>query len=173
MIYRNGILCPGCITAAIASAYQITFIDGSWECYGSRAGIGRKNSKWDYEVEEELFEDIYSAASCDSLTNHEIAGTIRPADFKFARGPWVAWWLEHRTPDRKAWVRCPMAPNTLRVHKEYVLVKSVGPKVLWAESRVQGSGEYFPPLQCHGKLLEVEIGGVAIYHPYGEFRRDN
>ncbi|GFW23926.1 hypothetical protein TNCV_946101 [Trichonephila clavipes] len=28
----------------------------------------------------------------------------------------------------------------------YVLIKSVGPKVLWAESRVQGTGEYFPPL---------------------------
>ncbi|GFV36091.1 hypothetical protein TNCV_346071 [Trichonephila clavipes] len=33
-------------------------------------------------------------------------------------GPWVAWWLEHRTPDRKAWVRCPMPPNTLRVHTD-------------------------------------------------------
>ncbi|GFW11745.1 hypothetical protein TNCV_1082911 [Trichonephila clavipes] len=42
-------------------------------------------------------------------------------------GPWVAWCLEHRTPDREAWVRCPRPPNTLRVHMEYVLVKSVGP----------------------------------------------
>ncbi|GFV61928.1 uncharacterized protein TNCV_4107321 [Trichonephila clavipes] len=58
--------------------------------------------------------------------------------------PWVAWWLEHRTPDLKAWVRCPMPPNTLQVHTEYVLVKSVGSKVLWAESRVHGTGEYFP-----------------------------
>ncbi|GFY26182.1 hypothetical protein TNCV_354981 [Trichonephila clavipes] len=33
--------------------------------------------------------------------------------------------------------RCHQYP---RVHTEYVLVKSVGPKVLWAESRVQGSG---------------------------------
>ncbi|GFV76914.1 hypothetical protein TNCV_689841 [Trichonephila clavipes] len=40
--------------------------------------------------------------------------------------------LEHWTPDWKAWVRYPMPPNTLRVHTEYVLVKSVGPKVLWA-----------------------------------------
>ncbi|GFU03315.1 uncharacterized protein TNCV_3338341 [Trichonephila clavipes] len=88
-------------------------------------------------------------------------------------GPWVAWWLEHRTPDRKAWVRCPMPPNTLRVHTEYVLVKSVGPKVLWAESRVQGTGEYFRPLQFHGKIVEVEIGGVAIYCPFGEFLREN
>ncbi|GFT12805.1 uncharacterized protein TNCV_5095391 [Trichonephila clavipes] len=52
-----------------------------------------------------------------------------------------------------------MLPNTLRVHTEYVLVKSVGPKVLWAESRVQGTGEYFPPLQSHGKIVEAEIGG--------------
>ncbi|GFU18911.1 hypothetical protein TNCV_1086311 [Trichonephila clavipes] len=28
--------------------------------------------------------------------------------------------LKHRTPDRKAWVRCPMPPNTLRVHTEFV-----------------------------------------------------
>ncbi|GFX07610.1 uncharacterized protein TNCV_4158801 [Trichonephila clavipes] len=43
----------------------------------------------------------------------------------------------------------PVPPNTLRVYTEYVLVKSVGPKVLWAESRVQGTGENFPPLQFH------------------------
>ncbi|GFY25020.1 hypothetical protein TNCV_2692111 [Trichonephila clavipes] len=40
--------------------------------------------------------------------------------------------VEHRTPDRKAWVRCPNLPNNLRVHTEYALIKSVGPKVLWA-----------------------------------------
>ncbi|GFY33747.1 uncharacterized protein TNCV_4594591 [Trichonephila clavipes] len=80
-------------------------------------------------------------------------------------------WIEHRTPDRKAWVRCPMPPNTLRVHLENVLVKSVGPKVLWAESRVQGTGEYFPPLQSHGKIVEVGIGFGAIYRPFGEFLR--
>ncbi|GFT89195.1 uncharacterized protein TNCV_3085711 [Trichonephila clavipes] len=43
----------------------------------------------------------------------------------------------------------PVPPNTLPVHTEFVLIKSVGPKVLWAESRVQVSGEYFPPLQFH------------------------
>ncbi|GFV69530.1 transposable element Tcb1 transposase [Trichonephila clavipes] len=31
----------------------------------------------------------------------------------------------------------PVPPNTLRVHTDYVLVKSVGPKVMWTESRVQ------------------------------------
>ncbi|GFX64165.1 hypothetical protein TNCV_1507821 [Trichonephila clavipes] len=77
-------------------------------------------------------------------------------------GPRVAQWLEHRTPDRKVWVRGPIPPNTFRVHAEYVLVKSVGPKVLWVESRVQGAGEYFPPLQFHAKSVEVEINGVAI-----------
>ncbi|GFS79848.1 uncharacterized protein TNCV_750331 [Trichonephila clavipes] len=64
-----------------------------------------------------------------------------------------------------------MLPNTLRVHSENVLVKSVGPKILWAESRVQGTGEYFPPIQFHGKIVEVEIGGGAIYRTYGEFLR--
>ncbi|GFT27839.1 uncharacterized protein TNCV_10541 [Trichonephila clavipes] len=62
-----------------------------------------------------------------------------------------------------------MPPNTLRVHTENVLVKSVVPKVLWAESRVQGTGEYFPPIQFHGKIVEVEIGCGAIYCPFGEF----
>ncbi|GFY14008.1 uncharacterized protein TNCV_1296691 [Trichonephila clavipes] len=67
----------------------------------------------------------------------------------------------------------PVPPNTLRVHTEYVLFKSVGPKGLWAESRVQGTGEYFPPLQFHAKIVEVEIGGVAIYRSFGEFCRAN
>ncbi|GFU95200.1 uncharacterized protein TNCV_4139841 [Trichonephila clavipes] len=66
-----------------------------------------------------------------------------------------------------------MPPNVLRVHTEYVLVKLVGPKVLWAESRVQGTGDNFSPLQSHGKIVEVEMGGVAIYRPFGEFRRAN
>ncbi|GFW58202.1 uncharacterized protein TNCV_2633761 [Trichonephila clavipes] len=43
----------------------------------------------------------------------------------------------------------PVPPNTLRVHTEYVLVKSVDQKVLWAKSRVQGTGENFNPLQFH------------------------
>ncbi|GFX14902.1 uncharacterized protein TNCV_1486441 [Trichonephila clavipes] len=63
-----------------------------------------------------------------------------------------------------------MPPNTLRVHTEHVLVKSGGPKVLWADSRVRGTGDYFPPpsvpcLNCGG--------GVAIYRPFGKFRRAN
>ncbi|GFX82612.1 uncharacterized protein TNCV_1192871 [Trichonephila clavipes] len=51
-------------------------------------------------------------------------------------------WLEHRTPDRKAWVRYPTPPNTLRVHTDF-----------------------------HAEIVEVKIGGDAIYHPFGEFRR--
>ncbi|GFW19372.1 uncharacterized protein TNCV_1602671 [Trichonephila clavipes] len=66
-----------------------------------------------------------------------------------------------------------MPLNTLRVHTEYGLVKSVGPKVLGAESRVQGTGEYFPPIQFQAKIVEVEIGGVTIYRPFGEFHRAN
>ncbi|GFV02023.1 hypothetical protein TNCV_535311 [Trichonephila clavipes] len=42
--------------------------------------------------------------------------------------------LEHRTPDQNAWARFSMSPNTLRVPTNYVLVKSVGPKVLCAVS---------------------------------------
>ncbi|GFV95982.1 hypothetical protein TNCV_2096511 [Trichonephila clavipes] len=84
-------------------------------------------------------------------------------------GPWVAWCLDHWTPDRKAWVRCPKPPNTLRTHTEYKLVKSVGPKVLWAGSRLRGTREYFRPLQFHGKIVEVEIFGVAIFRTFRNF----
>ncbi|GFV59697.1 hypothetical protein TNCV_1907681 [Trichonephila clavipes] len=46
-----------------------------------------------------------------------------------------------------------MPPNTLRVHTEYVLVKSVGLKALWvveAESTSAGSWRIFlsPPVPC-------------------------
>ncbi|GFW20554.1 endonuclease-reverse transcriptase [Trichonephila clavipes] len=40
-----------------------------------------------------------------------------------------------------AWVRCPMPPNTLRVHTEYVPVKSVGTKVFWAFAAETTSAE--------------------------------
>ncbi|GFY27260.1 hypothetical protein TNCV_2068811 [Trichonephila clavipes] len=58
-----------------------------------------------------------------------------------------------------------MPANALRLHTEYVLVKSVCLKVLWAESRVQGTGEYFPPLHFYAKIVEVETGGVATPPP--------
>ncbi|GFX06387.1 hypothetical protein TNCV_2939151 [Trichonephila clavipes] len=46
-----------------------------------------------------------------------------------------------------------MPPNTLRVHKEYVLVKSVGSKVLWAVAAETTSAEDCiifpsPPVSC-------------------------
>ncbi|GFV88360.1 hypothetical protein TNCV_1241731 [Trichonephila clavipes] len=58
-------------------------------------------------------------------------------------------------------------------HTEYMLIKSVGPKSLSLVGCVRsaGTGEYFPPLQFHAEIIEVEIGGVAIYRPFGEFRR--
>ncbi|GFX76651.1 uncharacterized protein TNCV_3163691 [Trichonephila clavipes] len=93
--------------------------------------------------------------------------------FKINYWSWVAWWLDHRTPGRKSCVRCSMSPNTLRVHTQYVLIKSVGPKVFWAESRVQGTGEYFSPIQPYSKIVEVEMGGVAIYCPFQEIHRAN
>ncbi|GFT87850.1 uncharacterized protein TNCV_799561 [Trichonephila clavipes] len=66
-----------------------------------------------------------------------------------------------------------MPPNTLRVRTEYALVKSVRPKVSWAESRVQETGEYFPPLQFHTKIVAVEIGGAAIYRSFENFSKLN
>ncbi|GFS71316.1 hypothetical protein TNCV_5050591 [Trichonephila clavipes] len=63
-----------------------------------------------------------------------------------------------------------MPPNTLRVHTEYVLVKSEGPKSCGLSHERRGL-ENFSPLQFHAEIVEMEIGGVAIYRPFGEFRR--
>ncbi|GFU95430.1 hypothetical protein TNCV_4787651 [Trichonephila clavipes] len=61
--------------------------------------------------------------------------------------------------------KCP------QVHTDYVLVKSVGPKVLWAESRVQGTGENSPPLQFHvPKLWRLRpTADVHLAHCHDEF----
>ncbi|GFU71764.1 uncharacterized protein TNCV_130681 [Trichonephila clavipes] len=84
--------------------------------------------------------------------------------------------------DTKEEAPCPKAVATGRpgfdarchqIPSEYVLIKSVGPKILWTESRVLETGEYFPPLQSHSKIVEMEIGGVAVYRPFGEFCRVN
>ncbi|GFY02753.1 hypothetical protein TNCV_3506331 [Trichonephila clavipes] len=67
--------------------------------------------------------------------------------------------LEHRTPERKALFRCPMPLNTLRVHMEYVLVKSVGPKVAWAvaaETMSAGLWRIFSSPPVHARIVEVE-----------------
>ncbi|GFV72851.1 hypothetical protein TNCV_1325621 [Trichonephila clavipes] len=58
-----------------------------------------------------------------------------------------------------------------RVHTEYVLVKSVGRSLVGLITSA-GTGEYFPPFQltcrnCGGG----DRGRVALYHPFGEFRR--
>ncbi|GFW32435.1 uncharacterized protein TNCV_675941 [Trichonephila clavipes] len=105
-----------------------------------------------------------------ALYRSPLTVTLWPSSFLKKYGPMIPpAYKAHQT----AWVRCPIPPNTLRVHTEYVLVKSVGPKVLWAESRGQRTGEYFPTLQFHAKIVEVEIGGVAIYRPFREFYRAN
>ncbi|GFW65356.1 uncharacterized protein TNCV_396221 [Trichonephila clavipes] len=46
-----------------------------------------------------------------------------------------------------------MPPNTLQVHTDYVLVKSVGPKVLWVvATKTTSTGDWrifpFPPVPC-------------------------
>ncbi|GFU52833.1 hypothetical protein TNCV_2254511 [Trichonephila clavipes] len=46
-----------------------------------------------------------------------------------------------------------------------------GSVVLWAESRVQGLENISLPFSFHAEMVEVEIGGVSIYRPFGGFRR--
>ncbi|GFW45111.1 uncharacterized protein TNCV_716131 [Trichonephila clavipes] len=74
----------------------------------------------------------------------------------------------------------PVPPNTLQVHAEYVFVKTVGQKVLWAESRVQADWKIFPSpsgpcLNCGGgdrwcrhlsSLRELRRANL-YYHVYG------
>ncbi|GFX98470.1 uncharacterized protein TNCV_4002391 [Trichonephila clavipes] len=78
-----------------------------------------------------------------------------------------------RTPDSgpEGLGSMPVLPNTFRVHTEYVLVKSVGPKVLWAESRVQKTGENFPSLQFHAFHAAPSI--VMFYRPFVNFTELN
>ncbi|GFY20500.1 hypothetical protein TNCV_211321 [Trichonephila clavipes] len=57
--------------------------------------------------------------------------------------------------------------------REQILWKCLSLRSLWAESRVQGDLGEFPLIQSHDKIEEVDIGGITIYHPFGEFRRAN
>ncbi|GFU25294.1 hypothetical protein TNCV_1739391 [Trichonephila clavipes] len=64
-----------------------------------------------------------------------------------------------------------MPPITIRVCSDCMLVKSVGAKVSWANSQMQVTVENFTLPQFHTKI--VEIGGVAIYIPFGNFSELN
>ncbi|GFV10763.1 hypothetical protein TNCV_1756011 [Trichonephila clavipes] len=70
-----------------------------------------------------------------------------------------------------------MPPNTLRVHSEYVLVKSVGPKVLWAvaaeTTSARGLENISLPSSSMPKLWRwrsvVSPCIVKIDRPFGNF----
>ncbi|GFX80196.1 uncharacterized protein TNCV_2642121 [Trichonephila clavipes] len=64
-----------------------------------------------------------------------------------------------------------MPPNTLRVHTEYVLVKSVGLKPCGLSHERRGLENITLPFSSMHKFVELEVGGVAIYRHFGEFRR--
>ncbi|GFV53025.1 uncharacterized protein TNCV_1460931 [Trichonephila clavipes] len=60
-----------------------------------------------------------------------------------------------------------MPPNTLRVHTVNQWVRSLVGLITSAET-----GEYFPPLQFTCRNCgSGDRGRVAIYRPFGEFRR--
>ncbi|GFT45452.1 hypothetical protein TNCV_349211 [Trichonephila clavipes] len=64
-----------------------------------------------------------------------------------------------------------MPPNSIRVHTEYVLSKSVGPKVLWSvAAEITGAWSWrifpYPPIPCRN-WGRVEIVGVNIYRVRG------
>ncbi|GFS58988.1 hypothetical protein TNCV_69081 [Trichonephila clavipes] len=75
--------------------------------------------------------------------------------------------LERWIPNRSAWVRCPMSPNILQVHTEYVLIKSVGPKILWVVAEENtGPGGWRICISLPSPYLNYggrDIGGVALY----------
>ncbi|GFU75788.1 uncharacterized protein TNCV_1652481 [Trichonephila clavipes] len=63
-----------------------------------------------------------------------------------------------------------MPPNTLRVHTEYVLVKSVGPQSCGLNHECR-DWRIFPSPSVYMQKLCGDRGRVAIYRPFGEFRR--
>ncbi|GFV06501.1 hypothetical protein TNCV_2948241 [Trichonephila clavipes] len=54
-------------------------------------------------------------------------------------------------------------PSTHGVRARYI----IGSVVLWAESRAQGLENIFVPFSFHAEIVEVDIGGVTIYRPFG------
>ncbi|GFV55421.1 uncharacterized protein TNCV_2463111 [Trichonephila clavipes] len=120
---------------------------------------------------------IWDRGSLCELYAQRQTATVARSIYIFVSVLWAVGSLVVRAADSRleGLGSIPVPPNTLRVHTEYMFVKSVGPKVLWAEARGQGAGQYFPPLQFLVKIVEVEveIGGVAISRPFGEFRRAN
>ncbi|GFV44590.1 hypothetical protein TNCV_2006611 [Trichonephila clavipes] len=74
--------------------------------------------------------------------------------------------MEARFRDLCRWFEVACLP----LHTEYVLVKSVGPKS--CELSYERRDWRLTPFQFNAEIVEVEIGGVAIYHPFGEFHSD-
>ncbi|GFY35298.1 hypothetical protein TNCV_796541 [Trichonephila clavipes] len=67
----------------------------------------------------------------------------------FAAHVWKGWSAIVLPWKKERCLSHPMPPNTLRVQTEYVLIKSVSPKFLWAvaaETTGARDEEYFPPL---------------------------
>ncbi|GFV05084.1 uncharacterized protein TNCV_222982 [Trichonephila clavipes] len=60
-----------------------------------------------------------------------------------------------------------MPPNTLRVHTEYVLVKSVGLKSCGLSNERRGLDNISLSFSSITEIVEVKVGGVAIYRPFG------
>ncbi|GFY11445.1 hypothetical protein TNCV_3182841 [Trichonephila clavipes] len=63
----------------------------------------------------------------------------------------------------------PVPPNTLRVHTECVLVKSVDPKVLWADSRLQGLEKISIPFSSMSKFVRWRQVVSSSIVPPGNF----
>ncbi|GFU35795.1 hypothetical protein TNCV_1083581 [Trichonephila clavipes] len=63
-----------------------------------------------------------------------------------------------------------MPPNTLRVHTEYVLVKSVDLKSCRLNHE-RRDWRIFPSPSVRAEIVEVEMSGVTIYRPFAELYR--
>ncbi|GFV93075.1 hypothetical protein TNCV_2551661 [Trichonephila clavipes] len=106
-----------------------------------------------------------------ALYRSPLTVTLWPSSFLKKYGPMIPpdhkahqTWLEHRTPDRSPGfdARCH------RVHTG-TCSSTQGVRSLVGRVTSAGTGEYFPPLQFPCRNCG---GGVAIYCPIGEFRRD-
>ncbi|GFW55778.1 hypothetical protein TNCV_121621 [Trichonephila clavipes] len=74
---------------------------------------------------------------------------------------------------KRNFVECVVSPHLCKrtFSKGAYVLTPARSVVLWAESRAQGLENISLPFSFHAEIVEVEIGGVAIYRPFGEFRR--
>ncbi|GFT51793.1 hypothetical protein TNCV_4440841 [Trichonephila clavipes] len=69
-------------------------------------------------------------------------------------------WTFHEFERNRSTVTANMERNVSRHHTELVCINARSYRICWRGFK-----------RFNAEVVEVDIGGVAIYHPFGEFRR--